>query len=570
MRFQIVVTTGNSERWIDQCIHSIADQECRWPWQCLIIDDASHDGTAQKIEATLSSIKNPAVRQSFRSWRNDIRQGALANQISGFEQLGSADNPMDVLIPIDGDDWLFSHTALDTIAALYEDTNCWITYGGLLTWPEGNLCTLPVPEDIIEASSYRESDWMTSHLRSFRAHLWNAIDRNDLLDQHGNYYDTAVDMATMFPMLEMAGERIACARKAVYVYNCKNPESHHTQRRDKQHNTELEIRAKAPYSRLTEARQEAEKTQDQIGYVLISDERPSQTIRLIKSLRTHHGSARIHCVHNYQQSILGRIEESERLTTSGLETMFSRGFFSEVEAMMDGINQALLQWPQLEWLILLDHQCHPILDFDELVTALENGGHDAYLHAEMINPEDLQSSWQETCWQRFGGQPGQHPFDQSFRCFAGSPWMALRRHAAEALVRFHQDQPWLSTHYRHQDECNGINYSCESYLHTILCNQSGLTISHQPICWTDWSSGMPKLLTSEDWNTLSKSGCWIATRFQEPQSNRLIDKIHDHWMLNKQRQRASTESIADPKELVHHQSSVANPESANIPVIAQP
>ena len=570
MRFQIVVTTGNSEGWIEQCIRSIAEQKSRWAWKCLIIDDASTDETAQRIQTTLSSIEDPAIRESFLTRRNKTRKGSLANQIKGFEQLGSADNPMDVLIPIDGDDWLFSHTALDTIAALYEQTSCWITHGGLLTWPEGNLCTRAVPAAIIEAASYRQSDWITSHLRSFRSHLWNAINREDLLDQNGDFYDVASDMATMFPMLEMAADRIAHTDKAVYVYNCTNPESHHNKRREKQYKAELEIRAKAQYPQLTAARHQIKKIQNLIGYLIISDTRPAQTIRLINSLKAFHGSPRIHCVHDFERSLLGYMEASDRLTLSPIESTFQRGLFSEVEAILNGINQAIWQWQDLEWLIVLDHQCHPLLSLGELISALKADEQDAYIHAEHIDPQKLHTNWQETCWQRYGEGDQAHPFHSGFRCFAGSPWMALRRNAAEVLVNFHRDQPWLAAHYKDKDERNGINYSCESYLHTILCNETKLNINSKPICWTDWSSGLPKLLTEQDWELLFDSGYWIASRFQEPQSNRLIDRIHDRWMLTEQIQQANERSIAHPTETEHRQNSTAKHQSANTLVSSQP
>lgn len=568
MRFQIVVTTGNSERWIAQCLHSIADQQCRWPWQCLVIDDASSDGTSEKIKSALASIENSSIRDAFRTKRNEARQGALANLIAGFEQLGTTAHPMDVLIPIDGDDWLFSPTSLDTIAALYEEQHCWMTYGGLLSWPDGDLCQMPVPEEMIEGATYRQSTWITSHLRSFRSHLWHAIDDQDLRNQQGQYYDVTWDMAMMFPMLEMAGPRISSPQTAVYVYNCINPQSDHREKRSQQYANELEIRSKSPYPRLTQARPAINPTdeQDSIGYVIISDHRPAQTIRLIDSLQTFHRSPHIHCIHNHEQSILGSVAHSDRLSISRPSTAFQRGNFSEAEAMLHGIEDALNQWHQLEWLILLDHQCHPLLSINELIAALEGGRYDAYFHAEQIAPHHLQSSWQQTCWQRFGDAIGNHPFTDSFHCYAGSPWMALRRHAAETLVNFHRQQPWLAEHYRQRDEQAEYNYSCESYLHTILCNQPGLTISVKPICWSDWSGGLPKVLTSEDWQTLINSNLWFAERFEDSHSNRLIDRIHDHWMLNQQRQKIKSGSTTAPMnpDYPHDSESIATPTKDNL------
>ncbi|HEY9838671.1 MAG TPA: hypothetical protein V6D27_17445, partial [Vampirovibrionales bacterium] len=68
-----------------------------------------------------------------------------------------------------------------------------------------------------------EAPWMTSHLRTFKYLLWRNIKLEDLQDENGNFYRMAGDLATMFPMLEMAAERSRFIPETLLIYNRSNP-----------------------------------------------------------------------------------------------------------------------------------------------------------------------------------------------------------------------------------------------------------------------------------------------------------------------------------------------------------
>ena len=537
MQFSLVVTTGNAAPWIERCIQSIAEQQTRWQWQCLIIDDASNDGTEAAIHSALRSIQDPEIRDRFRVQRNGENRGALANLLDGFNTLGTIERPMDVLIPIDGDDWLFSSASLETVAQTYERSDCWLTYGGLITIPDGELCSSPVSDAVIAQAQHRQSPWNTSHLRSFRSHLWHAIRDGDLRDQKGNYYKVTWDMAIMFPMVEMAAERIQCIETAIYAYNTGNPQSDHIEKRPEQLEAEIEIRQKPAYERQNQACPPLirEAAQDALGFVVISDANPGQTIRLVQSLRRFYRNPLIHCIHNPASGIMDAQSTDQSLRTQQTNKHFERGRFSLLEVLIECLQDSLEQWSNTEWFAVISHESHPLISINELLSTLQASPLDGFLHAEAIVPRDFQSQWQATCWQRYGNDQGAHPFHTGFICHAGSPWMLLRRRAVETLLQFHQRQPWLAEHYRWRGEKMANPALEESYVHTILCNQRHLQLQRTPICWEDWSTGWPRVLTKQDWEQLRTSQCWFAQRFQDPASSGLIDRIHDHWMLNQHR-----------------------------------
>ena len=80
-----------------------------------------------------------------------------------------------------------------------------------------------VPEQIINEKIFRKTEWMTSHMRTFKYKLWKNIDKKDLYDKDGSFYKRAGDIAAMFPMLEMADDKIEYIKDTIYVYNRSNP-----------------------------------------------------------------------------------------------------------------------------------------------------------------------------------------------------------------------------------------------------------------------------------------------------------------------------------------------------------
>ena len=74
-----------------------------------------------------------------------------------------------------------------------------------------------------------------------------SINPNDFLDKNGQYFSVAWDLAIMFPMLEMAGNRQEFIKDILYFYNDENPISDYKIRRKEQKLAAKEIREKNRY-----------------------------------------------------------------------------------------------------------------------------------------------------------------------------------------------------------------------------------------------------------------------------------------------------------------------------------
>jgi len=239
-KYKIIVPFYNVEKWIGNCIKSIQLQNYE-EYECYLIDDLSTDNTVEKI---LELIKND---KRFHLIKNKEKKYALRNIYEGIQQSGNDDE--DIIVTLDGDDWFASKMTLKILNENYSQTGCWLTYGSYLEFPSkkrGTFCE-KISKKIIKENSYRQNRWVSSHLRTFKRHLWNRIKKEDLLDEQENFYRMTWDMAFMFPMMEMAGALSIHIPEILYCYNRQNPINDDKVDHSLQLRTEQIIRSKQPY-----------------------------------------------------------------------------------------------------------------------------------------------------------------------------------------------------------------------------------------------------------------------------------------------------------------------------------
>jgi hypothetical protein len=238
-KFLIVVPCYNVENWIEKNFLSIKNQKYS-NFECIYIDDISTDSTAAKIK---SLIKND---QRFKLIENKEKKYSLRNIYEGIQAISSSDE--DVVITVDGDDWLYNDFVLNEVNNYYQSDDVLLTYGKHTTFPanEKSEWIKPYPQHVIENNLYRQYSWFASHLRTFKYKLWKNIEISDLMDEDG-FYKVTWDMAMMFPMLEMANGKFAMIDKVLYVYNRETPLNDDKVNREQQLKKEVEIRNKKRY-----------------------------------------------------------------------------------------------------------------------------------------------------------------------------------------------------------------------------------------------------------------------------------------------------------------------------------
>lgn len=189
-----------------RCIDSVARQTFQ-AWHHYFIDAASTDSTLNTaISASVSG------RTLVRS--NAVRKAALENVWEIWQTLPDDE----VIVWLDGDDWLAHDHALKVVADAYNHpSEPWLTYGQFM-FANG---------EIGFASKYSEdpridTTWRATHLKTFRAGLVKKIDPRHLKTPSGEWNPYAIDRAVMFPLMEMAGlDRTCFIPNILYVYNAE-------------------------------------------------------------------------------------------------------------------------------------------------------------------------------------------------------------------------------------------------------------------------------------------------------------------------------------------------------------
>ena len=194
-KFVVVTPLYNVEEWIKRCINSVAKQDYN-NFSHHLIDDISTDNTNSIIK------KYSEAYEVTNLITNTEKKYALKNIYDTLESLDLSDD--DIVVILDGDDWLANNKVFHKLNEIYNKEDCWMTYGSYVEYPsmmKGKFAK-KIPSQIIENSSYRSSEWMSSHLRTFRYGLWKKINKNDLIDERTNeFIKAAWDLAFIFPMV---------------------------------------------------------------------------------------------------------------------------------------------------------------------------------------------------------------------------------------------------------------------------------------------------------------------------------------------------------------------------------
>jgi glycosyltransferase involved in cell wall biosynthesis len=250
LRFKVVIPSYNSARWIGRTLRSVARQRDE-AYEVCVIDDASTDPRQREIIAAWCE------REGWEAIYHEENRGALASIVEGIARLGPEDE--DVIVTVDGDDWLYGRGALPRLRQIFGEGGVTLTYGQYVTygrylgtWLGDVGPSRAFPPEVVEEARYRELPWAFSHLRAFKHLLWRQIRDEDLRGPSGEYFRTAWDLAMMFPMAEMAGQKIRFVPDILYVYNRATPHNDDKLRLEEQKRTAEYIRTLPRYPRIVE------------------------------------------------------------------------------------------------------------------------------------------------------------------------------------------------------------------------------------------------------------------------------------------------------------------------------
>ena len=243
-KFKIIIPFYNASKFLDGCINSVLSQKYD-NYQAIFIDDASTDDSWEKL---------PHGHEKAICIKNDVNLTALENI---HNAIFNHCEPQDLVCLLDGDDTFSNKNVLSYLNDFYnnpENNDPWIVYGSC-SWTDGRTCfSTPYLEK--EFDNIRSSPFRISHLRTFRAGLYQSISMQDteflcMKDSDKNFYRCTYDVAIMFPMLEMSGfDRVKHNSKVLYIYNRNNPISDDKVRQQLQWSIHDEISRKPKFNKI--------------------------------------------------------------------------------------------------------------------------------------------------------------------------------------------------------------------------------------------------------------------------------------------------------------------------------
>lgn len=240
----IVVPCFNAEDYVRQCISSIQCQSYT-DYKAVVVDDCSTDQTHKSCQEAIAGDSR------FQLIQSQENSGPLASIMLGIKHLAPPSER--ILAIVDGDDYLCNHLAFDIVLHTYKRTRCWVTYGSFLT-SSGAVINPHIGKrydvETISDNAFRRAPWRASHLKTFKAHVCMKIRDADLRNPMGKYWPVTGDMALMFPILEMAGERQEAIPDYIYHYRDNLCSNEHMLRPSEQYKIDQLLRAMAPYQPL--------------------------------------------------------------------------------------------------------------------------------------------------------------------------------------------------------------------------------------------------------------------------------------------------------------------------------
>lgn len=210
----VFVPAYNVEPFIGRCLDSI-DGQYYSNWDLHMVDDASTDDTLDIMEGYVGDITHNQVNLKMPRNLTLLREG----------------DPDDVIVIVDGDDYLPHYGVLSMIAQSYVDPDLWLMYGSYERWPDPTWMPNPAgpfPPWVIEGRDFRhysQFDLVYNHPLTFRRRLLQNIEDWELQDDEGNWFEAAYDHTIMMPMLEMAADHFTWCPEILYTYNEENTQS---------------------------------------------------------------------------------------------------------------------------------------------------------------------------------------------------------------------------------------------------------------------------------------------------------------------------------------------------------
>jgi glycosyltransferase involved in cell wall biosynthesis len=252
--FVFIICSFNNIEWVEKNLTSVFSQD--YPAdhvRVIYVDDCSNDGTYAFV---IRFREENELGDRLVVLRNPKRKLKAHN----LYMAGHMCKKHEIIVELDGDDWLPDQKVLTYLNDLYQNKSIWLTYGNNVKWPTGRRETQvrELPEEVIDQGTFRQfkgHNFWTA-MRSYYAWLFQKLGKRDFMystkQKNHRWFEMGIDASIYFSMLEMARERHKFCERALYVHNIATPFNDHKVNGQLQYKIELFMRNLPSYARLSD------------------------------------------------------------------------------------------------------------------------------------------------------------------------------------------------------------------------------------------------------------------------------------------------------------------------------
>lgn len=242
MKIVITTTLYNAEKYIGKCIESVKTQSFK-NFKMVITDDMSTDNSREIVKELIKDDDRFLLIENSKK----LYMPGNHLQVSKLEFVDDED----ILVTLDGDDWLFGSDVLSRVFMYYFRTNFLMTFGQFIHYHSEGVYSPGFTQRPNDFTNIRKQPWTTSHLRTYKAKVFKKIYEFDLISPTGNFWETTGDLAVIYPMIEMVGEEnIYFTNDINLVYNVETNLNDYKVDLNKQNTYANLIRNKKSYDRI--------------------------------------------------------------------------------------------------------------------------------------------------------------------------------------------------------------------------------------------------------------------------------------------------------------------------------
>jgi hypothetical protein len=283
-----------------------------------------------------------------------------------------------------------------------------------------------------------------------------------------------------------------------------------------------------------------------IAFVILAHKFPEQIVRLINALNADGDQFFIH-IDQRSPTVFNQLKERFEnepkvlLTTDRYACRW--GQFSLVAATLSCLRSVCLSQETYDYVFLISGQDYPIKPLADLKRFLEKNKGQQFIeafaflepnrwseHEGVFQPEKRVLYWNFFLKSRHFQVPLRRKMPNSLIPYGGSQWWALTGECVHYIVKYLNANPSVSNYFKY------TNIPDEIFFQTLVANSpfKGEITGHD-LTYADWLNPNPfppRVLTTENFESLKTSDLFLARKFEPERSGELLDLV-DQLLLSR-------------------------------------